>query len=95
MKLTLSLLFLLGTLTAVESISEDAGQKPVDRRYNGMRFGATALDYVLFKPRMEQLQESYSLCGWVNKRRSGHRNFWFAYGTRSNYQEIRPADDGR
>ena len=89
-----SLLFLLGTLTAVESISDDAGQKPVERRYNGMRFGATAQDYVLFKPRMEQLQEFYSLCGWVNRRRSGGSKFWFAYGTSSNVQEIMAADIG-
>ena len=96
MLLTLSLLLLLGTLatTTADSASDDAGQRLVERRYKGLKFGATAQDYVLLKPRMEPLDESFSVCGWVKKMRPGVSKWWFAYGTSSNVEEILSEDDG-
>ena len=90
----LSLLFLLGILTK-ESLSEEVQQQRlVDRRYNGLQFGATNQDYILFKTRMDPLEDSYSLCGWVKKRQAGNYKYWFAYSTPSSNEEIRPADSG-
>lgn len=77
----------------MESLSEEV-QRLVDRRYNGLQFGATNQDYVLFKTRMDPLEESYTLCGWLKKRQAGHYKYWFAYSTSSSREEIRPADDG-
>ncbi|XP_063680300.1 C-reactive protein 1.4-like [Bolinopsis microptera] len=93
MLLTLSLLLLLGTTTTTaDSTSDHAGL--VERRYRGLKFGATARDHVLLKPRMEPLDESFSVCGWVKKIRPGEWKTWFAYGTSSNNQEIRSEDNG-
>ena len=94
--LTLSLLLLLGTLatTTADSASDDAGQRLVERRYKGLKFGATAQDYVLLKPRMEPLDESFSVCGWVKKILPGVSKWWFAYGTSSNVEEIVSEDNG-
>ena len=90
----LSLLFLLGVLTK-ESLSEKVQQQRlVDRRYNGLQFGATNQDYVLFKTRMDPLEESYSLCGWVKKRRASASPFWFAYSVPVNDNEIHSTDNG-
>ena len=91
----LSLLFLLGVFTT-ESLSEEVQQQRlVDRRYNGLQFGATNQDYILFKTRMDPLEESYSLCGWVKKRHLGDFKNWFAYSTSNSPEEIRPTDSGR
>ena len=78
----------------MESLSEEVRQRLVDRRYNGLQFGATNQDYILFKTRMDPLEESYTLCGWVKKRQAGADKYWFAYSTPSSDQEIRPADNG-
>ena len=79
----------------MESLSEEVQQQRlVDRRYNGLQFGATNQDYILFKTRMDPLEESYSLCGWVKKRQAGDHKYWFAYSTPSSDEEIRPADNG-
>ena len=95
MLLTLSLLLLLGTLatTTADSASDDAGQRLVERRYKGLKFGATAQDYILFKPRMEPLQESFSVCAWAKKMRSNY-NFWIGYEISSSTNEITLSDDG-
>ncbi|XP_063688085.1 C-reactive protein 3.3-like [Bolinopsis microptera] len=90
-----TLLAILGLLLAAESSADEPGQRLVERRYRGLKFGATNQDYVLFKPRMEPVRESYSLCGWVKKILSGDDKFWFAYGTSSDNSEIRPEDNGR
>ena len=91
----LSLLFLPGVLT-IESLSEEVQQQRlVDRRYNGLQFGYTNQDYILFKTRMDPLEESYTLCGWVKKRHIGKtRIFWFAYSVSYQDNEIHASDDG-
>ena len=89
-----TLLAILGLLLAAESSVDEPGQRLVERRYRGLKFGATNQDYVLFKPRMEPVQESYSLCGWVKKILSGGGKYWFAYGTSSDVDEIHTTDDG-
>ena len=90
------LLLLLGTLatadSTADSTSDDTGL--VERRYRGLKFGATAQDYVLLKPRMEPLDESFSVCGWVKKMQPGTLQFWFAYGTSSIIEEIWSGDGG-
>ena len=79
----------------MESLSEEVQQQRlVDRRYNGLQFGATKQDYVLFKTRMDPLEESYSLCGWVKKRRNDSYNFWFAYSTSTEHDVFHSTDDG-
>ena len=89
-----SLLCLFIVLSAAESSSEDEETRLVDRRYNGLQFGGTAQDYVLLKTRMDNLQDSWSLCGWVKKRLAGTGRFWFAYGTSSDVNEIHSTDTG-
>ena len=92
-----TLLAILGLLLAAESSVDEPGQRLIERRYRGLKFGATNQDYVLFKPSMEPVQESYSLCGWVKKILSGGSKYWFAYGTSGysgSYEEIRSADYG-
>ncbi|XP_063687168.1 serum amyloid P-component-like [Bolinopsis microptera] len=89
-----TLLAILGLLLAADSSVDEPGQRLVERRYRGLKFGATNQDYVLFKPRMEPVQESYSVCGWVKKIQSSDSNWrcWFAYGTSSDVNEIISAD---
>ena len=89
-----TLLAILGLLLAAESSVDEPGQRLVERRYRGLKFGATNQDYVLFKPRMEPVQESYSLCGWVKKILSGGSKYWFAYGTSGDVHEIISANNG-
>ena len=90
-----TLLAILGLLLAADSSVDEPGERLVERRYRGLKFGATNQDYVLFKPRMEPVQEAYSLCGWVKTILSGGVKYWFAYGTSSDVDEIRLADIGR
>ena len=90
----LCLLFLLGVLTSTKTLAGEVQEDPVKRRYNGLRFGGTAQDYVLLKTRMDNLQESWSLCGWVKKRLAGTARFWFAYGTSSDNDELSSTDTG-
>ena len=93
MKLFPNVLLIVALLdVAVESSEERLSL--VNRRYNGLKFGPTKEDYILLKPRMEPLQESYSLCAWVKKIRSGDYKIWFAYGTSSTVVEIKTADSG-
>ena len=89
-----TLLTILGLLITAASSADEPGL--IERRYRGLKFGATNQDYVLFKPRMEPLQESYSLCGWVKKilSTSSTSKYWFAYGTSSNVDEIRSEVNG-
>ena len=92
LKLILLCFFLV--LSAAESSPEVEETRLVDRRYNGLQFGGTAQDFVLLKTRMDNLQESWSLCGWVKKRLAGRSRFWFAYGTSSDVDELKPSDTG-
>ena len=79
----------------MESLSEEVQQQRlVDRRYNGLQFGATNQDYILFKTRMDPLEEYYTLCGWLKKRQAGGGKYWFGYSVPSHDNEIRPADNG-
>ena len=80
----------------MESLSEEVQQQRlVDRRYNALQFGATKQNYILFKTRMDPLEESYSLCGWVKKRQAEGGKYWFAYSSSpSRHEEIRTTDDG-
>ena len=79
----------------MESLSEEVQQQRlVDRRYNGLQFGFTNQDYVLFKTRMDPLEESYTLCGWVKKRYADTWKCWFAYSTPNDHDEIRSTDNG-
>ena len=67
-----------------------------DRKYNGLKFGNSKNDYILFWARMDAIADSYSLCGWIKKTETGRsygNYFWFAYSTRSSYEEIRAADN--
>ena len=93
--LGICLLFLHGVLTTTKTLAGEVQEDPVKRRYNGLRFGGTAQDYVMFKTRMDVLQESWSLCGWVKKRLAGNDRYWFAYGTSSNVEEFQSTDTGR
>ena len=88
------LLAILGLLLAAESSVDEFGQRLVERRYKGLKFGATAQDYILFKPRMEPLQESFSVCAWAKKMRSNTYNFWIGYEISSSTNEITLSDDG-
>ena len=91
----LSLMVLLEFLTTAKSDSEDSPTRLVNRRYNGLQFGPTAQDYVSFKTRMDPLQESWSVCGWVKKRLNNYaQKCWFGYGTSSRNQEILLIDNG-
>ena len=89
-----TLLAILGLLLAAESSVDEPGQRLVERRYRGLKFGKTNQDYVLFKPRMEPVEEAYSLCGWVKKILSGGSMYWFAYGTSSDANEIHTTANG-
>ena len=88
------LLFLLGVLTTTKTLAGEVQEDPVKRRYNGLQFGGKAQDYVWLKTRMDNLQESWSLCGWVKKRKAGADKYWFAYGTSSSNNEISSTDNG-
>ena len=79
----------------MESLSEEVQQQRiVDRRYNGLQFGATNQDYVLFKTRMDPLEESYTVCGWIKKKQATEAPFWFAYSVPTHDNEIHLTDDG-
>jgi hypothetical protein len=93
MKLFPKVLLIVALLDVAVESSEER-QSLVNRRYNGLKFGPTKEDYILLKPRMEPLQESYSLCAWVKKIRSSDYPYWFAYGTSSNEQEIYTGNHG-
>ena len=89
----LSVLLVLGFFTS-ESLSEV--QHGEDRKYNGLKFGNSRNDYIFFWARMDEIAESYSLCGWIKKAETGRsygNYFWFAYSTRSSDEEIRAADN--
>ena len=87
--------FLLGVLTTTKTLAGEVQEDPVKRRYNGLQFGGTAQDYVLFKTRMDVLQESWSLCGWVKKRLAeGNRRYWFSYGTPNRLEGLWSTDHG-
>ena len=93
-----SILF-LGLLFVKVSISqgsEEPEPRLVDRRFSGLNFGPTGKDYILFKPRMEAVQEAFSVCAWVKKMRTGNRiyPYWFSYGTPDGVQEIMVSDYG-
>jgi hypothetical protein len=61
----------------------------------GLKFGKTNKDHVLFKPSVEPLQESFSICGWVRKLNSSDWQYWFAYGTSTSpHEEIEISDNG-
>ena len=62
--------------------------KVPDSSTTGLKFGETAKDYVVFKPAMEPLEESFSVCGWVKKLRPSAGKWWFAYGSSASYQDI-------
>ena len=96
MIITLSVLFLLGALTGVESTSDKAGQRLVERRFKGLKFGGTLTDYIRFKPRMEPLEESYTVCAWVKSRRPDRTDpkYWFDYGTSSDKDTLYLSVDG-
>ena len=89
----LPVLLVLGFFTT-ESLSEV--QHGEDRKYNGLKFGNSDNDYILFWARMDGIAESYSLCGWIKKTDTGRSDgnyYWFAYSTRSSDEEIRAADN--
>jgi hypothetical protein len=61
---------------------EKLGRNLVERRYTGLKFGGTKEDYILLKPRMEAVQESFSVCGWVMRIQGISTNrlsYWFDY----------------
>ena len=89
---TLRLFFIL--LLVTKSSSEEPGQRLVERRYNGLKFGPTKQDYVLFQPNITSLQEAFSVCGWVKKIRTDDFPYWFAYGSRDDISEIITTDYG-
>ena len=59
-----------------------------DSSNTGLKFGETALDYVLLKPAVQPLEEAFSVCGWVRKLKSTGSPYWFAYGS-----SVRPHQD--
>ena len=82
-------------LLVSKSSSEEPGQRLGERRYNGLKFGPTKQDNVLFQPNITSLQEAYSVCGWVKKIRTDvSYPHWFAYGTRDNNNEMYITDNG-
>ena len=69
--------------------------KVPDSSTTGLKFGETAKDYVVFKPAMEPLEESFSVCGWVKKLRSSTGKWWFAYSSSASpYRDIMIEDAG-
>ena len=81
-------------LLVSKSSSEEPGQRLGERRYNGLKFGPTKQDNVLFQPNITSLQEAYSVCGWVKKIRTDDFPYWFAYGSRDDISEIITTDYG-
>ena len=66
-----------------------------DSRTIGLKFGLTAEDYVLLKPNMQPLEESYSVCGWTKKDVTDRgARCWFSYGTSSEDNEISMSSEG-
>jgi len=64
-----------------------------DSRTVGLKFGLAIEDHVLFKPAMEPLQDSFTVCAWVKKLRSGDYPAFFAYGTSSRSNELLMLDN--
>ena len=93
---SLLVLGLLFVEVSVSQGSEEPELRLVDRRFSGLNFGPTRKDYILFKPRMEAVQEAFSVCAWVKKMRTGNGiyPYWFSYGTPDGVQEITVSDYG-
>ena len=52
------------------------------RRYNILKFGQTGQDYLMYKPDMQPLESSFTVCAWVKKLfENGHASMWFSYAT--------------
>ena len=94
MPLSATLYLSFGLLLVIKPSFEEPGQRLPKRRYNGLKFGATKQDYILFQQNMTPLQEAYSVCGWVKKIRTDGYPYWFAYGTQDNIHEISSNDKG-
>ncbi|KAL5262294.1 hypothetical protein ACHWQZ_G007874 [Mnemiopsis leidyi] len=60
----------------------------------GIKFGDTVEDYIIFAPNMEPFTEQFSLCSWVRKLRTAVSPTWFSYATISRSWEIIISDDG-
>lgn len=78
--------FVLGTL--VKQAATD------DSAYKSLKFGATTNDYVSLRPNMGSCVNSFSVCSWIRKMRSGNECTWFSYAVSSNHNEIWLGDNG-
>ena len=88
----ISVPLLLAGFTLPDSVSSD---RIPDSHTTGLKFGLTAQDYVLFKPAIEPLEESFSICGWIKKLKSDSPyQTWFAYGAAATYHDILILDNG-
>ena len=72
------------------------------RRYNALKFGNRQPDYIIFKPNMEPLQTTFTVCSWVKSLRTGATvgaPCWLSYAARTSqtgaFNEILVSDNGR
>ena len=65
-----------------------------DSSNTGLKFGETALDYVLLKPAVQPLEEAFSVCGWVRKLKWKGIPYWFAYGSSQIVHDLKISDYG-
>ena len=83
----LSLFILLSGLTCVEGSAEL-------RKFNILKFGNSASDYIVYQPDMSALASEFTACAWIRKLRSAGTPNWFSYATSSVTKEIQITDDG-
>ena len=94
MMLCPTLIFSLALLVLTEASSEEPSQGLMERRYRGLKFGATDQDYIRFKPKIQPIQRAFSLCAWIKKIRTDGFPMWFAYSTSKEFNEIQSVDNG-
>ena len=85
---------LLGILALLLLEATNADSSADLRRYNALKFGQTAQDYIIYKPDMRSTQTALTVCAWIRRLRSTLRPVWFSYATSSQAKEIQITDDG-
>ncbi|KAL5254764.1 hypothetical protein ACHWQZ_G014263 [Mnemiopsis leidyi] len=94
-KISLTFLFTI-LLNPTRSSDHDS------RRYNALKFGNRVPDHIIFKPNMEPLQNTFTVCSWVKSRRTDATigaPCWLSYAAPTSqtgaFNEILVSDNGR